>query len=111
MSKSKNNRPTFIKLGNMKDSEIKDNTAIGDIDFADIKNVEQSQIADNIHIKPDSQPKKHWHEKAWGKIVIGVVVGLILFAITFFINAYLTTSQIKSQSNIQEKNQDLKVMK
>jgi hypothetical protein len=31
---------------------------------------------------------KAWHEKAWGKIVIGLAIGVIILAISLLINAY-----------------------
>ncbi|MEK7803437.1 MAG: hypothetical protein AAB251_03435 [Deltaproteobacteria bacterium] len=85
MNKSKNNRPTFIKLGSIKDSKIKDNTAVGDIDFADIKKVEQSQISGNKHITTiKTSSKKKWYEKPYGIILLGIVASLFAWLILRF---------------------------
>lgn len=85
MNVPKNNRQTFIKLGSVKKSKIEDNTVIGDIDFADIKSVEQSQISDNIHIKPiKTYPKKKWYEKPYGIIFLGIIASLIAAALIWY---------------------------
>ena len=37
--------------------------------------------------------EKSWHEKPWGKILIGVIIGLILFVITLCVGRYLQKDQ------------------
>jgi hypothetical protein len=47
--------------------------------------------------------RKSWHEKAWGKIIIGVIVGIIVLTITLLTNRYLQKSQLQDQPKNHEK--------
>ena len=81
MNKQKNNRPTFIKLGTVKDSTIKDNTARGNINGIDIKKLEDSEISGNKLIAPINSSKKKWYEKPYGLIFLGIVASLLAWLI------------------------------
>lgn len=54
---------------------------------------------------------KPWHEKAWGKILIGLIIGIIILVISLFINAYLTKDQLRNQQHNPQKNLQQKEMK
>lgn len=56
-SGDKRNRPTFIKATNVKGLTIKDNTVVGDADFADLDKVSDVKASGNKHITPPN--KKH----------------------------------------------------
>ena len=49
-AKKSNNRPTFIKATNVKGLTMKDNTVVGDADFADLDNVTDVKASGNKHI-------------------------------------------------------------
>jgi len=42
--------------------------------------------------------EKSWHEKPWGKILIGVIIGLILLVITLYANRYLQKDQSQDRA-------------
>ncbi|MCK4824194.1 hypothetical protein KA005_51055 [bacterium] len=52
--------------------------------------------------QPQKPKAKSWHEKAWGKVVIGVIIGLILSAISIFIFPYITKKQQMNLKNNQQ---------
>jgi len=49
------NRPTFIKATNVKGLTLENNTAVGDVDFADLENVTDLKASGNKHITPDNK--------------------------------------------------------
>ena len=56
-AKKSHNRPTFLKATNVKGLIIKDNTVVGDADFADLDKVSDVNASGNKHIT--SPNKKH----------------------------------------------------
>ena len=50
-------RPTFIKATNVRGLILKNNTATGDVDFADLENVTDIEASGNKHTTPDNSEK------------------------------------------------------
>lgn len=55
--------------------------------------------------------EKSWHEKSWGKILIGVIIGLIVFMITFYASRYLQKDQSQDLPKGHEKTENTKAHK
>jgi len=52
--------------------------------------------------------EKSWHEKPWGKILIGVIIGLVVFMITFYASRYLQKDQSQDLPKGHEKTDNIK---
>ncbi len=79
MTDDKRERPTFIRATNVKGLVMKDNVGIGDVDFADLKNVEGLEASGNIHITPKAQetPRtKVWYERPFGILALTIIGGV-----------------------------------
>jgi hypothetical protein len=80
------------ELERLGEQEVRDR--LQHIKYGDIGSPRYGIVERWLQSKDQSRRLKgKWHEKAWGKIVIGVIIGLILLAISLLINAYLTTAR------------------
>ena len=80
MSDQPSSRPTFIKATNVKGLTMKDNFVSGDVNFADLDNVEDLYSSGNVHITPIAPtPSRHktWYERPIGLIAIGLFIAVI----------------------------------
>ena len=80
MSDQHGSRPTFIKATNVKGLTMNDNVVSGDVNFADLDNVEDVHSSGNIQINPvapvSGRPKA-WYERPIGLIAIGLFIAVI----------------------------------
>jgi hypothetical protein len=98
-------KPTIFKLTNCNNPSVKDNIGIGDVDLLNADNVKNLNAEGNILIAPDNnhvQSDKQWHERAVGKIIIGVIIGLIILIATLLVNQCFIAKVPQPQSLQQQ---------